>query len=118
MGYAMDATSTPNLHRRSFLKAAGRFGKVAAAGSMLPPGLFMPGSLARLQAKTRTPELLIQPPEARSANGILDATITAACGPVQLGDHAFTDHFIMTLMCRRRYERASATSCGSNFATI
>jgi suppressor of ftsI len=90
MGYAMDATSTPNLHRRSFLKAAGRFGKVAAAGSMLPPGLFMPGSLARLQAKTRTPELLIQPPEARSANGILDATITAACGPVQLGDHAFT----------------------------
>jgi suppressor of ftsI len=85
----MDQSSTPTLDRRSFLKAAGRFGKLAAAGSMLPLGLSMPGSRARLQAKTQTPEPLIQPPETRSANGMLDTTITAAPGSVRLGDRAF-----------------------------
>ena len=79
----MEESPAPNLHRRSFLKAASRLGKVAAAGSMLPIGLSTLGSLARLKAKAPTPEPLIQPSEARSANGILDTTITAAPGPVR-----------------------------------
>jgi suppressor of ftsI len=79
------------LDRRLFIKAAGRFvGQTAAAGSLLSLGPSMPRSRARSQPKTPTPEPLIQPPESRSANGILDATITAAPGPVQLGDRAFT----------------------------
>jgi suppressor of ftsI len=45
---------------------------------------------ARLRAKTPTPELLVQPPETRSVNGMLYTTLTAACGPVRLGDHTFT----------------------------
>jgi FtsP/CotA-like multicopper oxidase with cupredoxin domain len=49
----------------------------------------MPGSLARSQLRRPAPEPLIQPLETRSADGILDATITAAPGPVQLGDRAF-----------------------------
>jgi FtsP/CotA-like multicopper oxidase with cupredoxin domain len=85
----MEESPAPNLHRRSFLKAASRLGKVAAAGSMLPIGLSTLGSLARLKAKAPTPEPLIQPSEARSANGILDTTITAAPGPVRLGDRTF-----------------------------
>jgi FtsP/CotA-like multicopper oxidase with cupredoxin domain len=79
------------LDRRLFIKAASRFvGRTAAAGSLLSLGPSMLGSRARSQPKTPTPEPLIQPPERRSANGILDATITAAPGPVQLGDRAFT----------------------------
>jgi suppressor of ftsI len=74
------------LDRRSFLKAAGRFGKLVATGSMLPVGLSMSGSRTRLRAKTQTSEPLIQPMEIRSANSILEATLTAAPGPVQLGD--------------------------------
>jgi hypothetical protein len=34
-------------------------------------------------------EPLVQPPEIRSENGVLRATITAAPGRVQLGDFAF-----------------------------
>jgi len=34
-------------------------------------------------------ELLVPPAEIRSANGVLDATLTAAPGRVQLGDYAF-----------------------------
>lgn len=82
--------STSTLDRRSFLKVAGRFGKAAAAGSVLPLGFSMLGYPPRLQAKAPIPETLIQPAEIRSANGLLDTTITAACGPVRLGDHAFT----------------------------
>lgn len=77
--------------RRSFLKVAGRFvGRSAAAGSLLSLYPSMPGSLARSPDKAPTPEPLIRPPETRSANGMLDATITAAPGPVRLGDRAFT----------------------------
>jgi len=79
------------LDRRLFIKAASRFvGQTAAAGSLLSLAPSMPRSRARSQPKTPTPEPLIQPPERRSANGILDATITAAPGPVQFGDRAFT----------------------------
>jgi FtsP/CotA-like multicopper oxidase with cupredoxin domain len=37
----------------------------------------------------RAQEVLVQPAEIRSANGVLDATLTAAPGRVQLGDYAF-----------------------------
>jgi len=50
----------------------------------------MAASPARSQAKALTSEPLIQPAEIRSANGILDATFTAAPGPVRLGDRTFS----------------------------
>ena len=76
------------IDRRSFFKAASGFaGLTAAAGSLLSLGRSMPGALARSQ--TPTPEPLIQPPEIRSANGVLETTITAAPGPVRIGDFSF-----------------------------
>jgi suppressor of ftsI len=78
---------TPTLDRRSLLRAAGRFGKTLAAGSLLSPGLSMLGPAMHALAKAPTPEPLMQPPEIRSRNGILDATITAAPGQVRLGNH-------------------------------
>jgi FtsP/CotA-like multicopper oxidase with cupredoxin domain len=83
----MSQSPTSTLDRRSFIKAAGRFGKTAAAGSLLSLGPLMPRSPARSQAKALTSEPLIQPVEIRSANGILDATLTAAPGPVRIGEH-------------------------------
>ena len=77
------------IDRRSFFKAASGFaGLTAAAGSLLSLGRSMPGALARSQ--TPTPEPLIQPPEIRSANGVLETTITAAPGPVRIGDFSFS----------------------------
>jgi suppressor of ftsI len=71
------------LDRRSFIKTTSRFvGGVAAAGSLLSLGP------SRSQPKATGP--LVQPPETRSVNGVLDATITAGPGRVQLGDRAFT----------------------------
>jgi suppressor of ftsI len=83
----MSQSPTSTLDRRSFIKAAGRFGKTAAAGSLLSLGPLMPGSPARSQAKALTSEPLIQPAEIRSANGILDATLSAAPGPVRIREH-------------------------------
>src|SRR5262245_53055595 len=87
-GDAMRQSST--LNRRLFIKAAGRFvGSTAVAGSMLSLGSSMPVSPARSQPNAPPTEPLIQPPEIRSVNGMLDTTITAAPGQVQLGDRAF-----------------------------
>jgi FtsP/CotA-like multicopper oxidase with cupredoxin domain len=79
------------LNRRSFIKTASRFaGSTAVAGSLLSLGLAMPEPRARSQATTPpTPELLIQPPETRSVNGVLDTTIIAAPGQVHLGERTF-----------------------------
>ncbi len=66
--------------RRSFLKALGRAGLVAASA----PALLRSG---RAVAEDR--QALIQPPQIRGENGVLAATITAAPGRVQLGDYAF-----------------------------
>jgi suppressor of ftsI len=63
------------MSRRSFLKAA-----CAAAGTSL---------LRPLDALASVPSTLLQPPEIRSRDGVLDATLTAAPGRVQLGDFAF-----------------------------
>ncbi|MGN8550121.1 hypothetical protein ACQPTN_38295 [Bradyrhizobium sp. 13971] len=79
------------LDRRSFIKAASRFvGGTAAAGSLPSLGPSTTTARARSQPNAPTPEPLIQPPETRSANGMLDLTMTAAPGPVQLADRAFT----------------------------
>jgi hypothetical protein len=86
----MSQSPTSTLDRRSFIKAAGRFGKTAAAGSLLSLGPLMPGSPARSQAKALTSEPLIQPAEIRSANGILEqlCTTDAASTPRRyLADH-------------------------------
>jgi len=107
------------LDRRSFLKAAGRsVGRTAAAGSLLSLGQSMPGSLARSQAKTPTPEPLIQPPEARSTKGLLDATISAAPGPVRLGDHAFTGLLYNGTYVPPILRARLGEHCGSRSATI
>src|SRR6267378_4213895 len=63
------------LHRRSFLMAAG----LAAGAALLRP----------LRAASTAHEPLIQPSEMRSENGVLNATLRAAAGRVQLGDYAF-----------------------------
>ena len=85
----MDRSSTSRLDRRSFLKAASGLGKAAAVARVLSPGLSMLAAPVRSRAEASTPEPLMQPAELRSANGVLDATITAAPGPVRLGEHAF-----------------------------
>jgi FtsP/CotA-like multicopper oxidase with cupredoxin domain len=82
--------NTPGVdhHRRSFLKTAGRAGLAAA----LRPSALVGSGAALLQsgrANARGQELLIQPPQIRSENGILRATISAAPGRVQLGEFAF-----------------------------
>ncbi len=82
--------STRTLDRRSFLMAAGRAGKVLVGGNLVA------SSAARLElgtpalAATQTPEPLIQPPEIRSQNGVLETTITAAPGPVRIGQYNFS----------------------------
>jgi suppressor of ftsI len=86
----MGHSSTSTLDRRSFLEAAGRYGKAAAVARLLSPGPPILGSAMLSQAKAPTPEPLIEPAELRSANGVLEATITAAPGPVRLGDRALT----------------------------
>jgi suppressor of ftsI len=77
--------------RRFFLKTVGRAGLAAASvrasrALLLGPGATLLQS-GRAYAKGREP--LIQPAELRSENGILNATITAAPGRVQLGEYAF-----------------------------
>src|SRR3954447_3878318 len=79
--------------RRSFLMAAARAGPgVAAAnlagvaGRMLPPGAAL---FAASRAVAKPGDLLVQPPEIHSRKGVLAATLTAAPGPVSLGDFSF-----------------------------
>jgi FtsP/CotA-like multicopper oxidase with cupredoxin domain len=77
--------------RRSFLKAIGHAG--LAAPFVLRSGALLLGSGGTLlqsgRADAGAREPLVQPSEARSENGILRTTITAAPGRVQLGDFAF-----------------------------
>jgi suppressor of ftsI len=80
-------------NRRSLLTATARFGKTALAGTLLRAGPVLLGAPAllprRSQAAPRTREPLCSPPEIRSENGLLTATLTAAPGRVQLGEFAF-----------------------------
>ena len=61
------------LHRRGFL--------VSASCAWLPP--------RRARARAEHGPRLVQPPEIRSRDGILDATLTAAPGAVQVGQFTF-----------------------------
>jgi suppressor of ftsI len=77
--------------RRSFLKTLGSAG--LAAASVLRPGAALLAPAATLlpagRANAQRGEPLVQPPEVRSENGVLRATITAAPGQVRLGDISF-----------------------------
>src|SRR6267142_3385344 len=78
------------LDRRSFLTAVGRTGAALAAPNILRSAAAITGSSAMLlptSAHAGIGETLLQPSEIRSRNGVLDATITAAPGPVRLGNH-------------------------------
>jgi suppressor of ftsI len=86
------ASERTKLPRRAFLACVGRAGKGLTAASLLhaTPGFFGPG-VARASARRdeRTGDLLAQPPELRSKNGVLDAALVAASGSVRLGDDVF-----------------------------
>jgi FtsP/CotA-like multicopper oxidase with cupredoxin domain len=76
--------------RRSFLKAVWHAGLAATSlrsGAALlgPAGTLLQSR--RADAEGREP--LIQPPEIRSQNGALNATITAAPGRVRVGEYSF-----------------------------
>jgi suppressor of ftsI len=79
--------------RRSFLSAVARTGKAAAAAYVARSGTMLLGSGATMlwsaRAGAKAQELLLQPPEIRSKNGVLEATLTAAPGRVQVGEFAF-----------------------------
>jgi hypothetical protein len=74
--YVMMQTQRTN--RRSMLQGMGYAGLAA----LLAPGI----SLVRSERAKAAREPLIQPLEIRSRNGVLDATITAASGRLQLGE--------------------------------
>src|SRR5678815_4750886 len=81
---------TPMHDRRSFLKAVWHAGLAATSlrsGAALlgPAGTLLQSR--RADAEGREP--LIQPPEIRSQNGALNATITAAPGRVRVGEYSF-----------------------------
>jgi FtsP/CotA-like multicopper oxidase with cupredoxin domain len=65
--------------RRCFLKRVGSIGLTALPAS----------PLGRSRAEAEEPQILTQPSEIRSENGVLRTTITASPGQVQLGDHSF-----------------------------
>jgi suppressor of ftsI len=87
-----DRASAPGWQdRRSFLKAMGCAG--LAAPYVLRSSALLLGHGGTLlhthRAYAGGREPLTQPPEIRSQNGVLNATITAAPGRVQLGEYAF-----------------------------
>jgi suppressor of ftsI len=93
-------SNQPVRGRRAFLTAVGRASMAMGAtsvfrsgASLLVPGATLLGSndtYAKTRAaKTDTGEPLVQPSEIRSKNGVLEATLTAAPGTVQLGDSSF-----------------------------
>ncbi len=86
------ARSGIGLDRRSFLTTAGRAAATLAAPNILRWSATLTASGAALlpaSVRAHADEALLQPPEIRSRNGILDATISAAPGRVQLGEYAF-----------------------------
>jgi suppressor of ftsI len=73
---------THQTDRRRVLGGLGRAGVVG----LLAPGMW----LSRADQAKAAPEPLIAPTEIRSRNGELNVTLTAAPGPVRLGDVAFS----------------------------
>jgi FtsP/CotA-like multicopper oxidase with cupredoxin domain len=85
----MPRTPARTLDRRSLLAAAGRAGGAAAAGGLLSSWAAILGLDKRTAAAAPAPEPLTQPPEIRSLDGVLQATITAAPGTVKIDDFSF-----------------------------
>src|ERR1700690_1712708 len=80
------------LHRRAFLSSAGRAGNALAATKVLraSQGILASGAaLLPARARAQTGDMLVQPPEIRSRNGVLDATLVAGPGMVRLGNVTF-----------------------------
>jgi suppressor of ftsI len=79
--------------RRSFLNSAKEACAVLATSNIFGPAVALVDAGARLLdasgAEAAEREPIVAPPEIRSQNGVLRATITAAPGRVQLGDFAF-----------------------------
>jgi suppressor of ftsI len=78
----------PTFDRRAFLFGAARGAKLLAARKLLQTAPLL-GLTVLSRAAGQANEPLVSPPEIRSRDGILEATITAACAPVRLGDHEF-----------------------------
>jgi suppressor of ftsI len=79
--------------RRAFLTAVARAGQALGAMTVVRRSahLLVPGAalLGARRARAETGDVLVQPSEIRSKNGVLEATLTAAPGAVQLGDYSF-----------------------------
>jgi suppressor of ftsI len=71
--------------RRSFLRAVG---SVGLATGLLGPGM----ALLRSDRANAAREPLVQPPEIRSQNGVLNATLTASQRPLHLGEYEIPGH--------------------------
>lgn len=72
------------LNRRTFLASAAAGVLRTTPGSLASGAALLPG-----QARARLGDLLVQPSEIRSQNGVLSTTLTAAPGTVRLGAIAF-----------------------------
>src|SRR5262249_38537196 len=85
----MPCVRMPTFDRRAVLSGAARAAKLLVAGhvvsAMRPSGL-----AAQARAAPAPPPPPASPPEIRSPDGVLEATLTAAVGPVQLGEHQFS----------------------------
>jgi suppressor of ftsI len=76
--------------RRVFLRSGGRLGKGVAAAYVLRSGSGLLASVgAALPAAAAPRDVLAKPPEIRSRNGVLETTIVAAPGDVDLGSVSF-----------------------------
>jgi suppressor of ftsI len=83
--------------RRTILRAIGGAGLASlwaqrSAATLLGSGAAWVGS-ADASAHAKEQALLVQPPEIRSRNGVLDTTLTAAPGTLQLGGLTFPGLF-------------------------
>jgi FtsP/CotA-like multicopper oxidase with cupredoxin domain len=81
----------PGTHdRRAFLKGVGHAGLAAASARTFGAGLLGSGfGLLRSDRAGAGREPLIQPPEIRSRNGVLDATLVASQTRMRLGEYEF-----------------------------
>jgi FtsP/CotA-like multicopper oxidase with cupredoxin domain len=74
--------------RRSFLRGVGHAGIAAASVRRLGAGLLGSGiALLRSDRANAARETLVQPPEIRSRNGVLNATLTASQSRLRLGEY-------------------------------
>jgi len=88
----MKASHQPHFNRRAFLATAGHAGKALIAKKLLrarPRILAGGATLLPGRAVGQTGDHLVQPEAIGSRNGVLDATLTAAPGQVQLGSFTF-----------------------------